>query len=359
MKNTLLKLLARWGKKLACFSKDRSDRHFLIISTTGIGDTLWATPALKSLKDTFPKSVVIVVTSLLGKEVLAHNPYINELYTVTDPVFFDLFSLYKKLSRYRFATCILFHTSQRAILPFVSMLGIPCIIGNVGMHKGLDDLLSHPITPCSAHHEIERRLALLKPLGVHSRQSQLQVYLSEEDYRLPDLLEKGSWIILHPGASQPFKQWSKASYLHLGKELAAQLHVRIAITGNLREASVCAEIADGIPGAISLAGIIPLRTFAAFCTKASLLITNDTGPMHLAFAQKLPTIAIFSPTNPKFCGPYQIENAYPLYEVQTCFPCIGKKCRDPLCLLQISWRQVATLAIRVYRQNRCREGKNN
>lgn len=352
MKNTILKLLVGCVKKLTRENKERSESHFLIISTTGIGDTLWATPALKNLKDTFPKSIVVVVTSLLGKEVLDQNPYIDKLYTIKDPIFFHLFLLYKKLSQYRFATCILFHTSQRALLPFVSILGIPCIIGNVGMHKGFDYLLSHPIIPCSAHHEIERRLTLLKPLGIHSKQSLLEVYLSEEDYRLPDVLDKDCWIILHPGASQPFKQWPKESYLQLGKELASQLNARIAITGNAKEALLCTEIAKGIPGAISLAGIITLRTFAAFCSKANLLITNDTGPMHLAFAQKLPTIAIFSPTNPKICGPYHIDNAYSLYEMQTCFPCLGKKCRDPLCLLQISWRQVADLSIKVYRENR-------
>lgn len=355
MKNTVLQLIVQLKKTILPPTEERSESHFLIISTTGIGDTLWATPALRSLKDTFPKSTVVVVTSPLGKEVLYCNPYIDELYTIEDPVFFQLLALYKKLSKYRFATCLFFHTSQRALLPLVSMLGIPCIIGNAGMHKGLDHLLSHAILPCPAHHEIERRLALLKPLGIHSRQRALEVYLSEEEYRLPDPLEKGSWIILHPGASHTFKQWPKLSYLQLGRNLVSQLNVRIAITGNARESTLCEEIAAGIPGAISLAGIITLRSFAAFCSKADLLITNDTGPMHLAFAQKLPTVAIFSPTNPKICGPYNIDNAYPLYALQTCFPCIGKKCRDPLCLLQISCRQVSDLAIQVYRRNVCKK----
>lgn len=353
MKNIILKFLVQLVKKILPPHRERSNSHFLIMSTTGIGDTLWATPALRSLKDTFPKSRVVVVTSPLGREVLDCNPYIDKLYTIKDPVFFQLFALYKKLSKYRFTTCLFFHASQRALLPLVSILGIPCIIGNAGMQKGLDHLLSHSILPRPDHHEIERRLALLKPLGIYSRQRALEVYLSEEEYRLPNLLEKGSWIILHPGASHTFKQWSKLSYLELGQNLASQLNVKIAVTGNARESRICEEIATGIPGAISLAGIITLRNFAAFCSKASLLITNDTGPMHLAFAQKLPTVAIFSPTNPKVCGPYHIDNAYPLYALKTCFPCIGKKCRDPLCLLQISCRQVSDLAIKIYRQNVC------
>lgn len=353
MKNIILKFLVQFAKKIIPLHRERSESHFLIISTTGIGDTLWATPALRSLKDTFPKSRVVVVTSPLGREVLECNPYIDELYTIEDPVFFQLFVLYKKLFKYRFATCLFFHTSQRALLPLVSMLGIPCIIGNAGMHKGLDSLLSHSIFSNPNYHEIQRRLDLLKPLGIHQKQNALEIHLSEEDYRLPDILEKGSWIILHPGASHTFKQWSKESYLLLGRNLVSQLNIQIAVTGNARESQLCASIANGISGAISLAGIITLRTFAAFCSKASLLITNDTGPMHLAFAQKLPTIAIFSPTNPKVCGPCNIDNAYPLYAPQTCFPCLGKRCRDPLCLLQISYRDVADLAVGIYRRNLC------
>ena len=293
----------------------------------------------------------MVVTSPLGKEVLQNNPYIDQLHVIRDPIFFQLYKLYKTLYPYRFGTAIFFHSSQRALLPLVSMLGIPSIIGNVGMHKGLDNLLSHPIHRINHHHEIQRRLALLKPLGVHRKESALEIHLSKEEYTLPARLETGDWIILHPGASHTFKQWSESSYLELGRALGSELQLQIAITGNTQEAALCSRIAGAIPGAVSLAGEITLRTFAAFCAKAKLLITNDTGPMHLAFAQNLPTIAIFSPTDPKFCGPYKIDYARPLYVQKTCFPCLGKKCRSPLCLLQISPREVIVLAKKMIRRD--------
>lgn len=344
MKNTILNFITFCVKKWARNKEDRERSRFLIISTTGVGDTLWATPALKNLKCTFPKSLVVVVTSPLGREVLQNNPYIDTLYVIHDPIFSQLYTLYKELRRYRFGTAIFFHSSQRALLPLASMLGIPSIIGNAGMHKGLDNLLSHAIPSVDHHHEIQRRLALLQPLGVHRKESKLEIHLSEEEYTLPAKLENGEWIILHPGASHTFKQWPESSYLELGRTLALELHLQIAITGNAKEAALCTRIASGIPGGVSLAGEITLRTFAAFCRKASLLITNDTGPMHLAFAQNLPTIAIFSPTDPKFCGPYKINHACPLYVKKTCSPCLGKKCQSPFCLLQIPPYEVITLA---------------
>lgn len=344
MKNKILSFITRCIRKCTGRKEPRAENHFLIISTTGVGDTLWATPALKNLKCTFPESLIVVVTSPLGREVLQNNPYVDRLYVIRDPIFFQLYTIYKILHPYRFGTAIFFHTSQRALLPLASILGIPSIIGNVGMHKGLDNLLSHAIPRISHHHEIQRRLALLQPLGVHRQESTLEIHLSKGEYTLPARLEKGEWVILHPGASHTFKQWPEFSYLELGRTLASDLQLQIAITGNAREAALCTRIAEGIPGAISLAGEITLRTFAAFCAKARLLITNDTGPMHLAFAQNLPTIAIFSPTDPKLCGPYKIDHACPLYVRKTCFPCLGKKCRNPFCLLQISPREVIILA---------------
>lgn len=351
MKNKILTFITFFIRKCAQLGKSRAESHFLIISTTGVGDTLWATPALKNLKCTFPQSRIVVVTSPLGKEVLHNNPYIDQLYVLTDPIFFQLYKLYKDLRQYRFGTAIFFHASQRALLPLASMLGIPSIIGNVGMHKGLDNLLTYAIPRADHHHEIQRRLALLQPLGVHRKESALEIHLAKEEYTLPAKLETGDWVILHPGASHTFKQWPEASYLELGRTLATELQVQIAITGNADEAALCTRIAEGIPRAISLAGEISLRTFAAFCAKARLLITNDTGPMHLAFAQNLPTIAIFSPTNPKFCGPYKIHHACPLYVRKTCFPCLGKRCQSPFCLLQISPGEVIELAKKMIRPN--------
>lgn len=351
MKNKILNFITFFIRKCATLGAPRIESHFLIISTTGVGDTLWATPALKNLKCTFPQSLIVVVTSPLGREVLHNNPYIDRLYVLRDPIFFQLYKLYKELMQYRFGTAIFFHTSQRALLPLASMLGIPSIIGNIGMHKGLDNLLTYAVPRVHYHHEIQRRLALLQPLGVYKKESALEIHLAKEEYTLPAKLETDNWIILHPGASHTFKQWPEASYLELGKALTSELQMQIAITGNAHEAALCTRIAGGIPGAISLAGEISLRTFAAFCAKAKLLITNDTGPMHLAFAQNLPTIAIFSPTDPKFCGPYKINHAFPLYARKTCFPCLGKRCRSPFCLLQISASEVIAVAKKMVRPN--------
>jgi ADP-heptose:LPS heptosyltransferase len=79
---------------------------------------------------------------------------------------------------------------------------------------------------------------------------------------------------------------------------------------------------------------------AALIEKFNFFITNDTGPMHIAFAMKTPTIALFSATDPKRCGPYHAENVSVIYKNPTCIPCIRKRCRVPFCLEQISPEEV-------------------
>ena len=110
-------------------------------------------------------------------------------------------------------------------------------------------------------------------------------------------------VALHPGAKDLFKQWPPEHFAQLGKQLARQLGCRIFVTGTESEKECVTAIASQIDGAIVVLDL-PLRKMAALMGHMHLIITNDTGPMHVAFAMKTPTIALFSPTNPALCGPY-------------------------------------------------------
>ena len=112
------------------------------------------------------------------------------------------------------------------------------------------------------------------------------------------------------------------------------------MTGSEKEAPLAESIASQISGARSIAGRLPLRSFAALIEKLDLFITNDTGPMHLSFAMETPTVALFSPTDPYLCGPYQCENAVAIKKRRACTPCLKKKCRLPFCMEQISPHEV-------------------
>ncbi|MCB1084861.1 MAG: glycosyltransferase family 9 protein, partial [Chlamydiia bacterium] len=151
------------------------------------------------------------------------------------------------------------------------------------------------------------------------------------------ILPSGPPLIgMHIGAKDRFKQWSPKHFSTLGQRLTKEKGATLILTGDQSEALLVEEVANTIPRALSVAGKLSVRETAALIEKCALFITNDTGPMHLAFAMRTPTLALFSPTNPKLCGPYKIEHGIALAKAPTCTPCIQKKCQAPFCMEQFS-----------------------
>ncbi len=321
-------------------------RSFLLVSTTGLGDTLWAGPALETLRTHYPDSLIALLTHSLGSELLSRNKALDEVFILEEPLFWNALRLLPTLKRCEFDMVLLFHSSQRFILPLCSLMDVPQIIGTKGQQKGLDFLLTDQVLPVYQH-EVERRLSLVQAAGVPGalsveRALHFPLHQFEEEgaknflsrQNIPDHLPL---IGLHPGAKNKFKQWPPHYFVEVGKRLVQHTGCQIIVSGDGRELQLTYEVASQIPGAIPLAGELSIGTFAALLKRYHLFITGDTGPMHLAFAVKTPTVALFSATDPALCGPWHNEGRVALiYKKRTCSPCLGKKCEEPFCLLQIN-----------------------
>jgi ADP-heptose:LPS heptosyltransferase len=348
VKNRLIKFLVNsFRPKKLDFGKEK---RFLILSTTGLGDTLWGTPAIRALREFFPTSYIGVLTSSIGKACLQHNRRIDELFVAQDPVFPHLPSLYRRLIKKKITHVFNFHTSQRPILPLAAVLGAEEIIGTHGINKGLDFLLTQSLDHDSMH-EIQRRLDIVAQVGAHTLDSSMELFLSAEDERIAEQFLQGlqipsylPLIALHPGAKDGFKQWPASHFIELGNRLVRNLGCRLIITGTPSEKKLVGSIVDKIEGAAAAIDL-PLLATAALIKRMDLMISNDTGPMHMALAVKTSTIGLFTPTNPHLCGPYFVENGLPIAKKTTCSPCLRKKCRDPFCLLQIGVQEVYDSAL--------------
>lgn len=326
---------------------------FLIVSTTGLGDTLWGTPAIRALRQTFPESAIAVLTSEIGFQVLEHNKHIDELFVLDSFSLPSLLRLLPTLKKQQFDAVLIFHTSQRLILPFCALLEAPLMIGTAGINKDLDFLLTKPLKKIYQH-EIARRLDIVKQVGAHVSDFALEMMLRKEEtvaakrfldsHGIPDHIPL---IGIHPGAKNTFKQWPPECFIEVGKRLVQHLGCQILVSGDRSEALLILEIASKIPGAIPIAGELNLSTFTALLKKMTAFITNDTGPMHLAFAAKTPTVALFGPTDPNLCGPFHVQNAIALSVKKTCNPCLKKNCAEPFCLYQIGPEAVYDAALRV------------
>ncbi len=341
--------MARWKnyfilglvRFLQLFKRYGSRSHFLIVSTTGLGDTLWATPAIRALREAHPKAYIGCLTSSLGAEVLRDSPYLNELFVFNKTS--SLARLYLQLRKRKIGTALLFHTSQRAILPLCAVIGASERIGTAGLQKGLDTLLTQAI-PWKQSHEIERRLDIVRAAGAAPQTYELDFFIDDVHRCAAKEWIPEGWVIgLHPGAKDKFKQWPKEHFVKVAQKLQKELGCKIIVTGSPNERGLVEAICAEIEGAQAI--IQPLKVMAAVLEKLTLFITNDTGPLHLALAMKTPVIALFTPTDPSICGPYYNASAKIISASPTCFPCRKKECRDPFCMRQIGTDAVVQAAL--------------
>ncbi len=329
MKNKLL--LA--AVKLLPKKRNCEGRKILAIATTALGDTLWATPSLESLRISFPNAYIAVLTSPVGEQVLRHNPWTDDIFVLE-----GLFGLWRKLPA--FSDVVILHASQRFILPLAALLGATRIVGTTGINKGLDKLLTDALDN-RQEHEIVRRLQLIERIGAKRHSEILSFFLGSEEKMAP----RPNTIALHPGSKDIFKRWPKEHFIAVGRALE-KLGLQIAITGTNDELGLRKEIAKAIPGA-KVCEDFPLRKFAAFLDGIDLLISNDTGPVHLACALKRPVIALYSPTDPALCGPHKAESGLAIARPPTCSPCLKRLCARPFCLMQMGPEEVVNAAKKV------------
>lgn len=140
-------------------------------------------------------------------------------------------------------------------------------------------------------------------------------------------VDEGRWILLQPGARWATKRWPAESFAELLRRLAdARPKCRFAVLGGKADRPLGAAIASAAPGrALDLTGQLSLPEMVEWIRLGALMVTNDTGPMHVAAALGTPVVAAFGPTEPRRTGPYgQLEHVLQLQ--LPCVPCLKSRC---------------------------------
>jgi len=165
--------------------------------------------------------------------------------------------------------------------------------------------------------------------------------------RWPELAQ-GRWVLLQPGARWLNKRWPAEHYRDVVRELSSwHRDLRFAVLGSVDEKPLGEAITQGNPEpTLDLTGRLTLPEMIEWIRAASLMVTNDTGPMHVAAALGTPLVALFGPTEPRRTGPYgQLQNVQSLD--LPCVPCMCDRCtfERPLeCLKALPSGRVAKVA---------------
>jgi ADP-heptose:LPS heptosyltransferase len=154
-------------------------------------------------------------------------------------------------------------------------------------------------------------------------------------------------VLLHPGSGDNFpgRRWSEAGFAAVGRAASAAGH-HVVVTGSAAERPLAARVAAAVgPRAVDAAGRLALDGLVALVAGARALVSNDTGPVHLASALGVPTLAIFGPNTPAIYGPLA-PGSRAFYRALPCSPCItaanyrSSRCRIFACMAAIPTGEV-------------------
>ena len=140
-------------------------------------------------------------------------------------------------------------------------------------------------------------------------------------------VDEASWLLVQPGARWSNKRWPLEHFAELLRMTAAwRADLRFAILGGAEDRGLAPPLVEVAPRrCVDLTGCLSLPEMVEWLRAGALLVTNDTGPMHVAAALGRPVVALFGPTEPRRTGPYgQIEHA--LQMNLPCVPCLKSHC---------------------------------
>jgi heptosyltransferase II len=333
----------------------------LVRSVNWLGDAVMTTPALLRLREALPGAHI----TLLSPEKLAglweRQPFVDEVMTFSESE--NLWQVSRRLRERKFTASVAFPNSMRSALE-LWLAGIPRRVGVArngrslfltatvppppaalemrkrsvqDIHRRIKHAEGATRYPAQAHH-VHHYLRLTAALGASPEPMPPRIELSLEDlaaargkFGLTHVVG-GPWFGMSPGAEYgSAKRWPADRFVAAACALQKKTQCRWAILGGAGEFALAETISADIARAtgeptLNLTGLTSLRELAAVLKICDLVLTNDTGPMHLAAAVGAPVVAIFGSTSPELTGPVFSAHAKVVRRDAPCSPCFRREC---------------------------------
>ena len=326
-------------------------KRILVRATNWIGDSVMTLPALMEIRKNFPHAQISVLLRPWVRPIFESLPYVDHIITYDKKKgmvqnLMEFMRIISLLRAKQFDMAILFQNAfEAALIAFMS--GIRVRLGHDTDGRGF--LLSHPVKKGKGQHHIKNYLDILRKIGLEAEE--LDPVLSIKDEYITDAqsvlkedgVESGEFVVaLAPGAIYgPAKRWPAEYFATIGDWAVERWGAKVLIMGSNRERDICSHV-QGImrERAINLCGKTPLGISMGIIKSCNMLISNDSGLMHIGAALGVPTIAIFGSTDPQETGPRG-----PCYRIIkhdiSCSPCFRRECPHNLeCLYSVRPEEV-------------------
>ncbi|WP_075792611.1 glycosyltransferase family 9 protein [Massilia putida] len=323
----------------------QSARRILCVRLDSLGDVLMCTPAMRALRRAVPGRTLTLLGSPSGVAALPFIPELDDAIAWEAPwtkataprAHASGPALIATLAARAFDAAVIFTTYTQSALPaalLCQLAGIPLRLAHCreNPYDLLTDWIPDPEPAPLVRHEVQRQLALVQRAGCRSAEPGLSFVPRPADFaaartRLSaaGIAPDRPWILLHPGASAASRRYPPAHWSQVLRLLADDPQVPVVLTGSAAEAELVDAIqsASAVP-AISLAGRLSLGELGAALRLAAVVVTNNTGPAHMAAAVGTPVVDLYALTNPQHT-PWHVRNRVLFHDVPCRF-CYKSTC---------------------------------
>ncbi len=342
--------------------------NILVRGVNWIGDAVMTMPAVRALRLARPGAKISLLVKPWVAPLFEKDPNIDEiiLYSAEYESLPGRIRLAKKLRERRFCSALLLQNAFDAAM-IAALAGVPDRVGYARDARSF--LLTHSVlfdSSAERLHHIDYYLNLLSKAGVPVAKSAPWIYLQLEERhtarkRLNSL--KRPVVAVNPGATYgSSKRWRPERFAEAAMRVIGELDGSVLLTGGPAEADIADEIVRCMDGSglsgpdarlLPVAGKTSLRELAALISESDLLITNDSGPMHIGYAVGTPVVAVFGSTSPEMTGPVG-GGSVAIKKSLDCAPCFERECsrKDLKCMDLISSDEVFDAARRLIGRSR-------
>lgn len=333
--------------------------NILIVKLSAIGDVIHTLPSLTALRKLYPEAHITWVVEEAAADIVKNHPGLDAVLVSRRKSWIKYFrkgkiyralreiqAFLKELRRRPYDLVIDFHGLLKSAL-IVLLSGGKRKLGYASLQELSGLFYNEKIPEDMNKHAVDRYLDFPRYLGAKTGRPEFTLPSDNTaQAKVQSLLEKHhledkKFVAVNPVAYWETKLWDNEKFARLADAIKTKLNVEVVFTGSDKE-SIEEIVALMKSKTVNLGGETTLPELACLYKKAQLVITTDSGPMHLAAAAGIPVIALFGPTDPQRTGPYG-EGHTIIRADLPCSPCFLKKCPTKKCMRDISPEQVFTV----------------
>jgi len=324
----------------------------LIVRLGSLGDIIHAVPAAAAIRRAFPQASIDWLVDARHQDVLELVPVVDRTIVVDTSSARSLSSALGNLRRTGYDAALdLQGLLKSAVLARLSgaarVIGFPAELLRERAARFFYSETAGDVAP----HVIDKNLSMLKAIGV--RMPEVEFPLDDRHPRIAaearsrlGLADGKRFALINPGAAWPNKRWPPVYFAEVSRELAKRHDLRSLVLWGPGEEPIAEAVVAASDNTAAVSPPTNIADLISLTKAAALMISGDTGPMHIAGASGTPLVGIFGPTDPQRNGPWA-EDDLVVSRYRSCACHYQRQCRiSGWCLLDISPREVMELVDR-------------